>query len=87
MRARIFGSMWLAVASPTPDVSFAQTAPDSRRIEKGPNNESLSEKLDKRKGVLAPKPGVNDPIVKPSPAPNADPMPVIPPKGPGTQAK
>lgn len=92
MRARLFGSICFVVA-----FVFAQ---GSARAEETPkpstarqngatkSGETLSEKLDRQKGVLKPKPGVDPEAEKPPPVRNPDSMPVIrPPKTPGTQAK
>ncbi|WP_457795784.1 hypothetical protein [Methylocystis sp. S23] len=93
MRARLFGSIGLAVSM----MIFAPAAGRAAETQKPPpesqggetkSDETLSEKLDRQKGVLEPKPGIDAPIEKPPPAPDPDSMPVIrPPRKPGTEAK
>ncbi len=53
--------------------------------ESGTTGKSLSEKLDKGKGVIKPAPGVDPNIVKPAPELPPKSMPVLPPPAP--QAK
>lgn len=93
MRARLFGSICFVVAFAV-SAGLAR-ADETRKPSATPqaggetkSGETLSEKLDRQKGVLEPKPGVDAGIEKPLPAPNPDSMPVIrPPTKPGTEAK
>ncbi|WP_424363309.1 hypothetical protein [Methylocystis parvus] len=92
MRARLFGSICFAFAfvfaqglAGAEETQKPSPAPQSGETKSG---ETLSEKLDRQKGVLKPKPGVDPQAEIPPPARNPDSMPVIrPPKTPGTEAK
>ncbi len=64
----------------------AETTPNERPGgETNKSGKSLSEKLDKGKGVIKPAPGVDPNIVKPAPDMPPNSMPVLPPPAP--QAK
>ncbi|MEK4032636.1 hypothetical protein WOC76_03100 [Methylocystis sp. IM3] len=67
--------------------AFAAGTPPNERPggENGKSGKSLSEKLDKGKGVIRPAPGVDPNIVRPAPELPPQSMPVIPPPAP--QAK
>jgi hypothetical protein len=93
MRARLFGSICIATAITFARVTWlaAEETPKHSAPPQGSgvqNGESLSEKLDRQKGVLIPKPGIDPKAAKPPPEPNPDSMPIIrPPAKPGTEAK
>jgi hypothetical protein len=93
MRAHLLGSICIATAIAFAHVSWL-AAEETQERSVPPqgsgvqNGESLSEKLDRQKGVLKPKPGIDPQAAKPPPEPNPDSMPVIrPPAKPGTEAK
>lgn len=87
MRARLFGLICFIGA-----LALAQASARAAEATQGTggkkSGDTLSEKLDRQKGVLKPKPGIDSEAEKRPPAPNPDSMPVIrPPAKPGAEAK
>ncbi len=67
------------------NVAAANDSSDTHRPETNPKGDSsLSEKLDRNKGVLHPAPGVDPEMAKPAPQIPSN-TPVIPPHTPGAK--
>jgi hypothetical protein len=91
MRVRVFGLIIIAISFvhaswlAAEETQKGLSPPHESGVK---NGESLSQKLDRQKGVIKPKPGIDPQGAKQPPEPNPESMPVIrPPARPGTQAK